>query len=35
MGCENLNRTELQGFEIPKAELLKIQFSEILAMSAV
>ena len=30
----NVKETELQGFEIPKAELLKIQFSEILAVSA-
>jgi len=35
MGYENVDKTELRGFEVPKAELLlNIQFSEILAMSA-
>jgi len=33
MGYENVKKTELRGFEVPKAELLKIQFSETLAMS--
>jgi len=34
MEYENVNKTDLKGFSVPKAELLKIQFSEILAMSA-
>jgi hypothetical protein len=35
IGYGNVNKTELQGFEIPKAELLKIQFSKILAILAI